>query len=194
MSRSIKSKALRLCASTIALATVSTAASAHMVQFGWQETAAGTVLWAEHWHYDLTSAYSDNGGLHITDTATLASITVQWAGVLNNATTASLGLTGSQCDPVNAGCDFYNDWMFTSAIPLGNGIYSFFTGTNCCVDTMGSPVIVTITGITTQPPGIGTGVPEPATWAMMLMGFGAVGYAMRRRKRYVQNKAIPQLA
>jgi hypothetical protein len=25
-------------------------------------------------------------------------------------------------------------------------------------------------------------VPEPATWAMMLMGFGAVGYSMRRRK------------
>ena len=26
-------------------------------------------------------------------------------------------------------------------------------------------------------------VPEPMTWAMMLMGFGAVGYAMRRRKQ-----------
>jgi len=26
-------------------------------------------------------------------------------------------------------------------------------------------------------------VPEPSTWAMMLVGFGAVGYAMRRRQR-----------
>ena len=26
-------------------------------------------------------------------------------------------------------------------------------------------------------------VPEPATWAMMLVGFGAVGFAMRRRKQ-----------
>ena len=26
-------------------------------------------------------------------------------------------------------------------------------------------------------------VPEPATWAMMLLGFGAVGFAMRRRKQ-----------
>jgi hypothetical protein len=26
-------------------------------------------------------------------------------------------------------------------------------------------------------------IPEPGTWAMMLLGFGAVGYAMRRRRR-----------
>lgn len=28
-----------------------------------------------------------------------------------------------------------------------------------------------------------TAVPEPGTWAMMLLGFGAAGFAMRRRKR-----------
>lgn len=31
--------------------------------------------------------------------------------------------------------------------------------------------------------GVPRGVPEPATWAMMLLGFGAVGGAMRRRRR-----------
>jgi hypothetical protein len=30
-------------------------------------------------------------------------------------------------------------------------------------------------------------VPEPGTWATMLLGFGAVGFAMRRRR-------TPQLA
>lgn len=34
-------------------------------------------------------------------------------------------------------------------------------------------------------------VPEPSTWAMMLVGFGAIGASMRRRRRVA---AIPQMA
>jgi hypothetical protein len=37
-----------------------------------------------------------------------------------------------------------------------------------------------------QPPMVG-GVPEPATWAMLIMGFGLVGAAARRRTRAVTN-------
>lgn len=33
-------------------------------------------------------------------------------------------------------------------------------------------------------------VPEPATWAMMLLGFGAIGFAMRRRKQAEGTKRI----
>ena len=167
-------------AAAIAAAGFGSVANAHMVAFGWQETLAGTVLWAEHWHGDLTSAYSDNGGLHITDVATLASITVQWHGVVNNTAEAGLALTGAQADPGNCCRGAYNDWMFTDPIPLGNGIYDFFTGTACCVDTMSNPVRVTITGLT-LPPGIG-GVPEPASWAMLIAGFGLTGAVMRRRR------------
>ena len=32
-------------------------------------------------------------------------------------------------------------------------------------------------------------VPEPATWAMMLMGFGAAGYSMRRRRKLISQLA-----
>jgi hypothetical protein len=34
------------------------------------------------------------------------------------------------------------------------------------------------------------GVPEPSTWAMMLVGFGGIGYSMRARRR----KMLPQAA
>ena len=34
-------------------------------------------------------------------------------------------------------------------------------------------------------------VPEPATWALMLMGFGAVGFSMRRKR---SNSFLPQAA
>lgn len=37
-----------------------------------------------------------------------------------------------------------------------------------------------------------SGVPEPATWAMMLVGLGGVGMAMRRRRK--QNGALLQIA
>lgn len=158
-----------------------TAADAHMVAFGWKETTLGTVLFAEHWHGDLPSAYSDNGGLHITDVATGISTTVQWDGVINNTPEATLALTGIQADPGNCCRAAYSDWMFTTPLALGNGVYDFFTGTACCVDTMSVPVRVTITGISNLPPGIG-GVPEPATWAMLILGFGAIGAAMRRSK------------
>ena len=38
----------------------------------------------------------------------------------------------------------------------------------------------------------GSGVPEPATWAMMLLGFGAAGTAMRRSRR--RTTALAQIA
>jgi len=32
-------------------------------------------------------------------------------------------------------------------------------------------------------------VPEPGTWAMMLLGFGAVGWVMRRKKQIITSLA-----
>lgn len=37
--------------------------------------------------------------------------------------------------------------------------------------------------------GSGAAVPEPATWAMMLVGFGAIGFSMRRRQKPMGLKA-----
>lgn len=42
----------------------------------------------------------------------------------------------------------------------------------------------TISGLTYQPTGLAA-IPEPATWAMMIIGFGAIGGAMRRSRTRV---------
>jgi hypothetical protein len=47
----------------------------------------------------------------------------------------------------------------------------------------GDPGIVGFPPITPPPPGGVGAVPEPATWAMMILGFFAVGAALRRRTR-----------
>ena len=44
---------------------------------------------------------------------------------------------------------------------------------------------VTNGGILTPITGTIRAVPEPATWAMMLLGFGGIGFAMRRRRQPV---------
>jgi len=41
----------------------------------------------------------------------------------------------------------------------------------------------TVTNTTLRVSGVSSGVPEPATWAMMVGGFGMMGAAMRRRQR-----------
>lgn len=40
--------------------------------------------------------------------------------------------------------------------------------------------------ITVRIGGISAAVPEPSTWALMLLGFGAVGYSLRRKKAQVR--------
>lgn len=65
------------------------------------------------------------------------------------------------------------------------GLYNFtMSYGECC----GPPARLAFT-VNGQPVG---GVPEPATWAMMLIGFGAIGVTMRRRRRH--GEALPQIA
>jgi len=40
--------------------------------------------------------------------------------------------------------------------------------------------------------GVQSAVPEPATWAMMLIGFGAIGFSMRRKRSQGQRLRIAQ--
>lgn len=58
-----------------------------------------------------------------------------------------------------------------------NGSYAYFRGANG--NNTGVFTSFTVT------PGVAA-VPEPATWGMMILGMGAAGYAMRRRKVMVR--------
>lgn len=173
-------KAVALLASTAAMVSLAGTADAHLVTFGYIDNGNGTVtFYGEHWHGDLSAPYSDNGGLHISDSST--TVTLQWTGVINNVSIPDMHFTG-YADTHTGNSGAYGDWMVTQAYAIGNGTYDFYTGPNCCVDEMDSgPVTLTLTGITSAPPGIGS-VPEPASWAMMLGGFALTGAAMRRRR------------
>ncbi|QNN65478.1 PEP-CTERM sorting domain-containing protein [Sphingomonas rhizophila] len=57
-----------------------------------------------------------------------------------------------------------------------------FAGTAYSIDFGGTAGQTGYDNITFGSATPGGAVPEPGTWAMMLMGFGAVGFAMRRRR------------
>jgi hypothetical protein len=65
----------------------------------------------------------------------------------------------------NGGADFSNTATVNLTVPTG---VTFTSASGAFLTQVDSPVI-----------GL---VPEPATWAMFLLGFGVVGYSMRRRK------------
>jgi hypothetical protein len=58
----------------------------------------------------------------------------------------------------------------------GPTILSFSSGGLRSIDSFVDNIVLT------GPDAVPQGVPEPATWAMMLLGFGALGTAMRRRR------------
>ena len=180
--------------------------AAHTVTFGWTDNGNGTVtLWNEHWHLDQTFPCNEgvlcsaNGGLTISGDGTLGSygvnpFTVQWAGTLNNTDRDDMiadgTLLGYQDDPGNAGGGTYDDWLYTAPLVIGDGTWYFFTGTNCCIDTMTHPVAVTLSGIGSVDPGTGPGgtpgpspVPVPAAFPLLAGAMSLLGLVGIRRRR-----------
>jgi hypothetical protein len=86
-----------------------------------------------------------------------------------------------------------NDNLFSTAAPYfsfsglsfaANGLnYNLYSqgGVRLCGQTVGCQNAAQFSGLTVSE--VTSPVPEPATWAMMLLGFGLVGYVMRSRRQ-----------
>jgi hypothetical protein len=93
---------------------------------------------------------------------------------------------GTSCDAANGQAD-----TFAGAFELTFADGTSSISLNNFVDRYAS-----LSQLQGSPSGEGTpvgGVPEPATWAMMLLGFGGIGMAMRRSSRR-RNPALAQIA
>jgi hypothetical protein len=94
-------------------------------------------------------------------------------------TTVEFSLSNSLFTQAIAGLAYYDGQTFEPTVDLRLSqslSYSVAGG-----DTYGPARLGAI--------AVGSAVPEPATWAMMLFGFGAVGFSMRRSRK---NKTVLQ--
>ena len=143
----------------------------HFASFGSGDQPSGTLtspiidfLDGETYTLDLDFAELGSG----TEMLTIElgpNVTITISNVANN----NLDTTFS---PIHIGIPF----TFQSA---GSGPIRIYSTGLASVDAVIDNFVLTTTA--DQPPLTPPSVPEPATWAMMLLGFGAVGIAMRRR-------------
>jgi len=124
-----------------------------------------------------------NAGFMFDGNVDLAALTAggAWSGTLNPPNTGGIVFGGF---PIAASTGFQlytlsfvapQDMRFYMQVKGGMPVQ--FTGS----DGLG-PILDYIALDITSPAGAGGGVPEPATWAMMLVGFGGLGAALRRRR------------
>lgn len=93
------------------------------------------------------------------------------------------------------GCGGGSNGGVANGAAAGTGTFSLvFNDSPSTISLSGFAVrYQSIVGVTAGSSGTGTpiAVPEPATWAMMMVGFGAIGWSIRRRRKVT---GIPQLA
>lgn len=158
--------------STTATGSTTDANQVRMQQGGGQAELSGAVIEGNDF-YDLQS-----GNIFLTNNDGFSWFEMAFTGVTADTVTFTLALLGEP------------DWTMTFDIdhsPNGENKFGFraingelITNVNYVLNGGTADSIRQVRLI----PGVGS-VPEPSTWGMMLLGFGAVGYSMRRRRKPV---------
>jgi len=98
-------------------------------------------------------------------------------GSIDSFNTLRINSTGS--DPIIVpGANFTNAANGNQVSPGTNGLFTIWSTAG---ETFNS-ITLTTSGNSFEIDNLAIGVPEPATWAMMILGFGGVGATMRRRR------------
>ncbi|WP_240047647.1 PEPxxWA-CTERM sorting domain-containing protein [Sphingomonas panacisoli] len=155
---------------------------------------------AQSYNFSFTGSTPTSTPISASGTFTVTGSTITGiSGQYNGATIDQLYAPGTVVDSVNDKID--NVFSSTAPYLTGNGVgfgivgnnllYNLYsTGANsyalyiATYPSTGSTAGSTNNTVSTFTVSRATGaVPEPATWAMMLVGFGAVGGALRRRSK-----------
>jgi hypothetical protein len=112
-----------------------------------------------------------------------ATLTPTSTPIVAGTTWDQLGAYSGSC--FSAGCG-HTGWIQSTYVLPDSGIYALRLGVTNWSDTAYDSGLafagLTVAGVEIPTPGTGA-VPEPSTWAMMLLGFGFVGGAMRSASR-----------
>ncbi|MFZ4688417.1 MAG: PEPxxWA-CTERM sorting domain-containing protein [Polymorphobacter sp.] len=117
--------------------------------------------------------------------------TYNYIDVLDNNLNTLTTITGTDLPGNNGdqGAAITNRRLYINFLPSEQvgGLRFRSTGVAFEFDTIGASSAIFNTGGNPTPPILppATGVPEPTTWAMLLAGFGMVGFAARRRPRQI---------
>lgn len=204
---------------TVAALTLASAAEAQVSVSIWtnQPTAAGNATIAQAAALGSPTATTTVGVINF-DSANVNGYTI--GGFLNNPAGLSSAVATAGLDNTYfllTGSTFLNAGTNTFTIPHDDGLELSFDGGIGTVLSQPGPTAPVNTLFSFTAPSAGLynftmsygeccgpparlaftlngapvgGVPEPATWAMMLLGFGGIGLAMRRRR----STAVAQLA
>lgn len=140
------------------------------------EDSAVGALWAK-----------DNGtGGFITNCGSPGAGGIASTGVVTTFGVGVSAVAGQQCAgtfTLVQGENFYL-WSRLETFVFGNGLVDATHTFSVDFAANADPALVALINQNAIPIGadISFGVPEPSTWAMMLLGFGALGSALRRRR------------